>query len=561
MMSEKGVRPHPILLIEDEAGIRELVEKILEDDGYECVCAGSCEEGRKKAETRDFGCALVDLGLPDGHGLSLLPYLKEKNPWIVPVILTGDARPATIMNTLREGVFDYLTKPVNIATLRNAVARALDHHEAIRERDRLFDLLTEEREQLKVRVEEATADIREYAAQLETGSARLGALVRLAQLSAELCTEDTLFTSTLEELGRCLPVRCVAVCTSSGQDLVAAVHSNGGDGAEGIRVVASESHTMSDSDGPVVENSENAVRTLVEHHIGDKTSSWTCRLYPQSFWGRPLCTVAFFLDADQELDAAAEEFLHMSAHLVASEWQEARLFLYTAKQASLGNIAMEITRGILQALTAIRTSADVVGELGVNEDAAQGLRIVCDNVETLQRQVQEFRQLAAPGKDTFETVALGDYVDQALEMLATSIQNRRITIVKEYGGAGRCVLLNTGALARTFLDLIAGALRRTEIGGQLVLRVADTEDENVVFETGFSDQAAVGDGTGSEAMDAVGLPSLKNHPKFVLAQRAIRSCGGRLYLGQGRDTRWVFRVTLPKDAMRSAAASETRAKA
>jgi two-component system, NtrC family, response regulator AtoC len=140
-----SAKPH-ILLIEDEKTQRSLLEEVLALSDYTYESAGGCEEGRELFARGRFSCALIDLGLPDGSGLNLLGEFTREDPSLVAIVLTGDASAETVIDTLREGAFDYLTKPVNITTLRAAMARALSHHAVVRERAELFRLLLEERE-------------------------------------------------------------------------------------------------------------------------------------------------------------------------------------------------------------------------------------------------------------------------------------------------------------------------------------------------------------------------------------------------------------------------------
>jgi DNA-binding response OmpR family regulator len=537
----------PVLVVEDDAVVRAAVLDLLQDAGYASSAVSSCAEARRAADTAEFACALIDLGLPDGNGLALLPDLKKGHPWLVPVILTGDQRPETIVETMRAGAFDYVIKPFGAAALKSAVVRAIEHHDAIRERDQLFEMLAEERERLKVRVEEATADLRQYAAQIETVNARLQSLLRLTQVSRDFYTDEMLFRGVFEELDKYMPIHCVALCSSSSDDFLAAVRGESGD----VRVIISDGGPGTAAAEAVSQSKEaDPVSAWVERHTGLDTSHCGAFPYPQTFWGRTLCTVAFFVSPEFEVDAACDEFLGMCAHFIATEWQEAQLFLHATKEASLGHIALELSNGFVQGLTAIRTAADVAEEMRGAPEASEALRIICDNVESIQRQIQEFRQLSAPRKDTVETVYLNEYVDQALEMLASAIQGRGIRIDKEYQVKSECVLLNGSALARTFLDLISSAVRTVQAGGRILLRLTDTDPDTIVFEIGCEGVGVdlFGAATGLAASSSP-QAAMRHHPKFLLAQRTVRSCGGKLGLEHRKEGGCAFRIQLPKHAV------------
>ena len=151
---------HQILLVEDMIELVEPLVQQLELLGYSCVPVATCEEARRAAGIQAFSCALIDLHLPDGNGLDLLSEFSETAPNMVRVILTGDAASESIIEALRAGSFDYLLKPIDLMTLRACVARAITHHEAVRDRALLVDLLREERDHLRQKIDEATSDLR-----------------------------------------------------------------------------------------------------------------------------------------------------------------------------------------------------------------------------------------------------------------------------------------------------------------------------------------------------------------------------------------------------------------
>jgi DNA-binding response OmpR family regulator len=553
MAKVTGATKTKVLLVEDDPVVTEIVIELLKVEHCVCTTAASCAEARERVKDNAFACALIDLGLPDGNGLRLLPDLKNALPWLVPIILTGDTRADTIVDTMRAGAFDYLTKPFNAAALRAAVARALEHHDAIRERDRLFDLLSEEREQLKVRVDEATRDLRQYAEQIETMNARLQSLLRLTQMPVNFYTDETLFRGVFEELDKHLPINCLALCGYTAQDFLAAVRGSDGD----IQVILSDSVSpTSFSEAAAEASNGDLAALLVERHTDLDIERVAEYSFQQKFWGRRLCTVAFFLSPEFEVDAACDEFLGMCAHFLAVEWQEAQLLLHAVKDASMGDIAFELYKGFIQGLTAIRTAADIAAESDKPEESAEAHKIICDNVEGLQRQIREFRQLSSQRKDTVETVYLDQYIDQAIAMLSMAIQSRGVEIHKDYQTKCECVLLNGSSLARTFLDLISSALRTVEKSGEILLRLSDEDSETVMLLISCNGMNAgmFGDET---ALESSSRDDIRSHPKFLLAQRTVRSCGGRLTVDQKEEDRFAFRIRLPRNALASGVSPES----
>jgi FixJ family two-component response regulator len=542
---------HPtILVVDDDPVVNTAVCALLDEIGQEYASAASCAETIALLQSHSFACGIIDLNLPDGNGLSLLPIIAEHNPCFVPIILTGYARADIIVDTMRAGAFDFLVKPVDFATFRAALARALHHYEVTRERDGLLVTLSEERDLLKTRVAEATADLRRHAVRIEQVNARQEVLLQLNRMSEEAYTEEDLFRSLFDKLGRCMPLQCAALTTEHAHEyFIAAMPGEN----EQVVVVVSEppvSGPLEDTPTePVVLHTE--ICSSVESHTGLNTREWTACVYPQKAFGRVFCNVAFFLPGDYEVDADADAFLGACASVVTSKWQDLRLFHYAAKRACVGNLALDFSRDMVQVLTAVRTAADVVMECGLTAEAAQGMSIIGENVEALRRLLQELRQLSSPQKNTVETVHLDRFVDQSLDLLAGTIESRGIVVDKEFLTSGKCVLFNGAALARTFLDLISSAVRAVENDRRIVLRLKNSEPDAVVFEISYDGLSSELFGVARRVTDRSVPSALGNHPKFVMAQRTVRGCGGTLKVEHKMEGWCAFSVVLPKNALSS----------
>jgi two-component system KDP operon response regulator KdpE len=113
-----------VLVIEDEAAIRKLLGIALQSSGYNCLLAATGREGKILAAAQQPDLVLLDLGLPDGDGQSLLQELRE---WYTKPVIIVSARSseAEIIKALDHGANDYLTKPFRtgelLARIRSAI--------------------------------------------------------------------------------------------------------------------------------------------------------------------------------------------------------------------------------------------------------------------------------------------------------------------------------------------------------------------------------------------------------------------------------------------------------
>jgi len=115
-----------VLVLEDEASLRDILSMILEDFGYEVEEAETLAEAREKAEKEEFDLALVDLRLPDGFGMDLVREIKRKNPETEVIIITAYASADTVKEALELGVYDYVEKPFKVEDLKLLIRNVSD---------------------------------------------------------------------------------------------------------------------------------------------------------------------------------------------------------------------------------------------------------------------------------------------------------------------------------------------------------------------------------------------------------------------------------------------------
>ena len=115
-----------ILVVEDDASFGLMIQTWLKKNGYEAVLASRYEQAKIEISSGDFGLILTDLRLPDGDGIILMTWVREKLKSKVPIIvMTGYAEVQTAVSAMKLGAFDYLKKPINPSVLEEKIAAAL----------------------------------------------------------------------------------------------------------------------------------------------------------------------------------------------------------------------------------------------------------------------------------------------------------------------------------------------------------------------------------------------------------------------------------------------------
>ena len=126
--SESSVRARTVLIVDDETGVRDLMTRWLETGGYVVVTASSAEDAMRRLDDTPPAVALCDIRMPGRDGLWLAERIRERCPETAVIMATGVTDVAPAVESLRQGVIDYLTKPFGRDRLHDAVVRGLEWH-------------------------------------------------------------------------------------------------------------------------------------------------------------------------------------------------------------------------------------------------------------------------------------------------------------------------------------------------------------------------------------------------------------------------------------------------
>jgi two-component system response regulator PilR (NtrC family) len=115
-----------VLVVDDEADIRELLDLTLARMGLLADCAGSLAEARRLLASQRYQLCLTDMRLPDGDGLALVRHIAETAADLPVAVITAHGSAENAVSALKAGAFDYISKPVSLDQLRGLVKSALD---------------------------------------------------------------------------------------------------------------------------------------------------------------------------------------------------------------------------------------------------------------------------------------------------------------------------------------------------------------------------------------------------------------------------------------------------
>lgn len=117
--------PHSVLVVDDDPDILTALQDLLEFEGFHVDCAQTCRDAFSSIEQNLYNAVLLDLGLPDGDGQSILERLQVSDPSIPVIILTASTATDRKLGSFTKGAFAHLTKPYHREELRAILHRAI----------------------------------------------------------------------------------------------------------------------------------------------------------------------------------------------------------------------------------------------------------------------------------------------------------------------------------------------------------------------------------------------------------------------------------------------------
>lgn len=152
-----------ILVVDDEIGIRQSLQKILEKEGYSVETASNGEEAFRIIRRGDIDLLITDIRMAGMDGVELLKVCKSVSPFTEVIMITGYASVDTAVDSMKQGAYDYITKPFKKIDILRAVNKAIEKQ-----------ILTMDNMKMKERI-----DAIESGPLIETSSPRMKSIVDL----------------------------------------------------------------------------------------------------------------------------------------------------------------------------------------------------------------------------------------------------------------------------------------------------------------------------------------------------------------------------------------------
>jgi response regulator RpfG family c-di-GMP phosphodiesterase len=202
-IEDQGMNKSRILVVDDELTIRKTIQKRLEREGYEVTSVDNAKDALQLFQENSFDTVISDIRMEEMDGLELLKNLQRQRRDVPIIMVTGAPSLDTAQESIKEGAYDYITKPIERDILINTVERAL-------EKKRLNDQLREYQQNLELKVREQTKrlfDIYKFANKLNSLDTLENVVNYVVDFVADLMYSKRVSIMLLDQKGEYLTIK------------------------------------------------------------------------------------------------------------------------------------------------------------------------------------------------------------------------------------------------------------------------------------------------------------------------------------------------------------------
>jgi len=130
ILKGRRLRLARILIADDETSVRTFICKVVKEMGHTPVEAGNGREALRRFQEESIDLSIVDVKMPEIDGIGYLKQVKKENPHAVVIVMTGYPSAETIIKTIEDDGYTYITKPLRVDRIVDLIERGLKFREA-----------------------------------------------------------------------------------------------------------------------------------------------------------------------------------------------------------------------------------------------------------------------------------------------------------------------------------------------------------------------------------------------------------------------------------------------
>ncbi|HEX8720329.1 MAG TPA: response regulator [Pyrinomonadaceae bacterium] len=430
-----------VLIVDDEPSIRLTLSEFLRREGYEPHAAADAAQASALFGGGGFDVAVVDINLPGRSGIDLLRELRERDPRVPVIVITGEPNVSQLPEIVRAGAYDFLAKPVLKDTITRAVARAAERRRLDEEKRRLEEEVRRHAEELERRVAERTAE--------------LAAANGFLKLVLDSSTEYAIVTLDL--------------------DICVTLFNRGAELLFGYAAEEARGRRPRDLFLDVVRYGPNALRDclreadavghyqteLTLHRRDGEEFPAAIAITPIAGAGGTIGHLCIFRDLTAER-RAEESLRQMQARLAHQE-----------KIAALGRVAAQVAHEVKNPLTGLQLYAMHMKTKLADRMSEAELGLADKIIETihhLAKTVEQIMSFARPLSLERREVDINRVLDDLLQLLESQFAAGRVECRAELSPEEMRAPLDESAVRSALTNLIVNAVQAMTAGGRLTVR-------------------------------------------------------------------------------------------
>ncbi|TAL25850.1 MAG: response regulator, partial [Nitrospirae bacterium] len=124
---------HEILIVDDDSSIRFFLGELLKKEGFRFATAGTGAEASALLKNYEYSLVLLDEKMPGMSGIEVLEHIKAEGYPMPVIMITAYGSKELAIRALKQGAYDFFTKPVDIEIVRTVISRAIEKYELQKE--------------------------------------------------------------------------------------------------------------------------------------------------------------------------------------------------------------------------------------------------------------------------------------------------------------------------------------------------------------------------------------------------------------------------------------------
>ena len=483
-LTPRPAEPAPrarILVVDDEDQVVQIFRDLLTQQGYEVVSCGNGDDAIARVTTQRFDLVLTDINLPGTDGLEVVRAAKAADKDTCVILITGYASTTTAIDALRQGAYDYITKPFDLWETAKAIERGLESRMLARENRRLIHEL-----------ELANAELQQHEVilrrKVEQATHRLAALVEAGKAISQSLSLQSTCSVVVAQAARLVAAKsCVVFLLDAATDDYAAEASLGIEPAltEKLRFqmgIGYHGQVVHNGEPKVVEDLANQVGTEEIFSLLNADNALIVPLVSNE----SVIGALTVLNHEGGFTAEDKDVMMMLASQATIAIANALLYERTKELDRLkSEFVAVVSHEVRTPLTSIKGSLELLSDdrfLQLPPPQKELLGICQANTErliALINDILDFSKLEASKLPmTMERVEIGGVLSEAVENIRNLAAMRKVEIDLRVDRSAGAVDADSMRVGQVVTNLVGNAIKFSPEGGRV--EVFASGDEGVV---------------------------------------------------------------------------------